>query len=68
MLFSKKDGKAVIISRIDRTWSAETVGLSSDAISRPDFWQAAKKYKAGKDLFTLAAMANVWARGGPMTF
>jgi formylmethanofuran dehydrogenase subunit E-like metal-binding protein len=68
MLYSKADGDAVIISRENSSWSVEILNLSAAAISTADFWEKAKNHPVGKDLFTLATLANVWARGGPYDF
>jgi formylmethanofuran dehydrogenase subunit E-like metal-binding protein len=68
MLFKKSSGDAVIISRDNQGWSSETLNLSARNISDPSFWEKSKTFKAGRDLFSLAAMANVWAKGGPYDF
>jgi len=69
MLFKKTGGDAVIISRKDETWLAETLNLSAASISAPAFWKtASQEFTAGADMFTLAAVANVWTKGGPYDF
>lgn len=68
MLFQKISGQAVIISKTKDAWQSETLDLSPAAISSPAFWEGAQKYAAGGDMFTLAAMANVWAKDGPYDF
>ncbi|WP_022666157.1 FmdE family protein [Desulfospira joergensenii] len=69
MLFKRSDGNAVIISRTADSWLKEALSLSEAAISSPSFWKTVKEdFKAGSDIFTLAAMANVWANQGPYDF
>ena len=69
MLFKRSDGNAVIISRISDFWVNETLNISETSISSPSFWENVKKdFKCGSDMFTLAAMANVWANHGPYDF
>lgn len=68
MLFHKSSGEAVILSRMEGTWSSEIIDLGSAAISQPAFWERTGGYHAGRDLFTLAAIANVWAQDGPYDF
>lgn len=69
MLFKKTNGDAVIISRAEQAWASEPLNLSAAIISALSFWKTAKEdFKAGADMFTLAAMANVWAKDGPYDF
>jgi formylmethanofuran dehydrogenase subunit E-like metal-binding protein len=68
MLFKKESGQAVVISLEDKAFVSEAMDLSPTSISQPAFWEKAKEFKAGKDMFTLAAIANVWAKGGPYDF
>jgi formylmethanofuran dehydrogenase subunit E-like metal-binding protein len=68
MLFKKKSGDAVIISRVGQTWLAETLNLGEETISAPEFWEKAKAFNAEKDIFSLATIANVWAKNGPYDF
>ncbi len=68
MLFHKTSGQAVIISRMDGTWSAQSLDMGPEAIVQPAFWERTGDYQAGRDLFTLAAIANVWAKDGPYDF
>ncbi len=68
MLFSKKDGHAVIVSRENGKWENDDLDLGADTISKATFWEKAGDFHAGRDMFTLAAMANVWAKGGPYDF
>ena len=68
LLMRRVDGQAVIISRDNADWISETMNLSPATISTPAFWETAKSYKAGKDMSTLAAIAAVWAKGGPYDF
>ncbi|MFH2093761.1 MAG: FmdE family protein [Pseudomonadota bacterium] len=69
MLFKKSDGRAVIISRLQQDWFSETLNLSAETVLSPSFWKTVKEdYKAGADMFTLAVMANVWAKDGPYDF
>ncbi|WP_054698414.1 FmdE family protein [Desulfosarcina cetonica] len=67
MLF-KRSGAAVIVSREGTGWISESVDLGPAAISQPAFWKKTDDYKAGRDLFTLAAVANAWAKGAPYDF
>lgn len=67
MLF-KKDGAAVIVSRDGGDWIAESIDLGPSVVSSPAFWEKTGDYRAGRDLFTLAAMANAWAKGAPYDF
>lgn len=68
MLYKKSNGAAVIIGRDNQAWTSESLDLSAEAISDPAFWEKTGTFKAGRDLFSLAAMANVWAMGGPYDF
>ena len=68
MLYKKDSGNAVVISRIGQTWLSETLNLGAKTISTLEFWEKAKAFKAGKDLFSLATIANVWAEDGPYDF
>ena len=68
MLYVKKSGQPVIISRVGTTWVSETLDLSGKTITTPDFWEKAKVLEAGKDMFSLAAIANVWAHNRPYDF
>ncbi|WP_319408305.1 FmdE family protein [uncultured Desulfosarcina sp.] len=68
MLFRKKDGDAVILSRMENRWITDTLNIGPSAISRPAFWEKIDRYQAGRDLFSLAAMANAWAKGAPYDF
>ncbi len=68
MLFSKKDGNAVIFSRINNKWETDALNIGPETISKPDFWNKTKTLKAGRDVSSLASMANVWAKGGPYDF
>jgi len=68
MLFHKTSGEAVIISPGEQGWSAQNLNLGPATISQPAFWERTGDYQAGQDLFTLAAIANVWAKDGPYDF
>jgi len=68
MLMKKGTGDAVIISKTENEWLSEKLNLGSSAIAAPSFWENAKKFEAGRDMFTLAAVANVWAKNGPYDF
>ncbi len=68
MLFNKISGDAVIISRAEQKWQKDTLNLSAKTIASPAFWENIQQYKAAKDMFTLAAIANVWAQDGPYDF
>ena len=68
MLFRKTDGQAVIISRENNSWVTDAVNMSLDIIAKAAFWEKTDTYHAGRDMSTLASMANVWARGGPYDF
>jgi formylmethanofuran dehydrogenase subunit E-like metal-binding protein len=68
MLFVKPAGETVIISRTDKGWSSEALNLGPKTIGQAAFWEKKDAYKAGGDLFSLAAMANVWAQDGPYDF
>lgn len=68
LLMRKSDGSAVVISREGNNWVSEKINLGSAVISTPAFWEQAKAFKAGEDMFTLAAIAAVWAHGGPYDF
>ena len=68
MLFRKTDGQAVIISREKSNWVTDTVNIGPDTISKAAFWEKIDTYHAGRDMFTLASLANVWAKGGPYDF
>ncbi|BBO87866.1 FmdE family protein [Desulfosarcina ovata] len=67
MLF-KRSGAAVIVSREGTGWISESVDLGPTVISQPTFWKKTDDYRAGRDLFTLAAVANAWAKGAPYDF
>jgi len=68
MLFDKTNGNAVIISKEEKQWVSEKLNMSPAEISKPSFWEKSKGFFAGKDMFTLAAIADVWAEGGPYDF
>ncbi len=69
MLFKKANGQAVIISQDGPVWAEESLDLGPDHISDPAFWKSVKKTcKAGRDMFTLAAMSTAWAQGAPYDF
>jgi len=68
MLFHKVSGEAVILSRMEGTWSSQALAMGPAAISQAAFWERTGDYQAGRDLFTLAAVANVWAQDGPYDF
>ena len=68
MLFSKTNGQAVIISRENNNWVTDAVNIGPDTIAKAAFWEKIDTYHAGKDMFTLASLANVWAKGGPYDF
>lgn len=68
MLFRKKDGNAVIISRMESHWTHDTLNIGPSTILQPAFWKKTDAFQAGRDMFTLASMANVWAKDGPYDF
>jgi formylmethanofuran dehydrogenase subunit E-like metal-binding protein len=68
MLFKKSTGHAVIISLKDQKPIAEKLNLSARTISDQSFWKITGALNAGKDMFTLAAIANMWAKGAPYDF
>jgi formylmethanofuran dehydrogenase subunit E-like metal-binding protein len=68
MLYKKNNGDAVIISRENQTWTSEKLNIGAATISNPSFWETTGTFKAGADLFTLAAIANVWAKDVPYDF
>jgi formylmethanofuran dehydrogenase subunit E-like metal-binding protein len=68
MLYRKDSGNAVVVSRVGQTWLSEALSLDAKTISTPEFWKKAKAFNAGKDLFSLAIIANTWAKNGPYDF
>ncbi len=69
MLFNRQDRQAVIFTRSGSGWSTDRLSLAPQVISDPAFWKTtAKSYAAGRDLFTLAAIASAWAEGAPYDF
>lgn len=68
MLFSKKDGHAIIFSREKNKWESDNLNIDPATISQTTFWEKTDTCHAGQDMFTLAAMANVWAKDGPYDF
>ena len=68
LLMRKTDGETVIISREGTDWVSDRMNLSPASIASPSFWEEAKKFKAGKDMGAMAAIAAVWAQGGPYDF
>ncbi len=68
LLMRKTDGETVIISREGTDWVSEKMNLSPAALAAPAFWEEAKKFKAGKDIGSMAAIAAVWAKDGPYDF
>lgn len=68
MLFKKSTGDAVIMSLKDQKPITEKLNLSPGTISEPSFWKTTGALNAGKDMFTLAAIANMWAKGAPYDF
>ena len=68
MLFNKATGDAVIISLSDREPVAERLNLGLQTISEPSFWKSTERSAAGRDIFTLVAMAHMWAKEAPYDF
>jgi formylmethanofuran dehydrogenase subunit E-like metal-binding protein len=68
MLFKKDSGNAVVISRMGRNWLSEALNLGAKTISDSGFWEKTKGLETGKDMFTLATIANVWAKDAPYDF
>jgi len=69
MLLKKSNRYAVIISADKPKWIVDTLAFTRTTVSDPNFWKNAKdNYAAGKDLFTLATLANAWAEGAPYDF
>jgi formylmethanofuran dehydrogenase subunit E-like metal-binding protein len=68
MLFKKSTGDAVIISLKDQKPITENLNLSAQTISEPSFWKTSGALTAGRDMFTLATIANMWAKGAPYDF
>ena len=68
MLFNKNDGHAVVISRTNNNWESDFLNIGPATISQSAFWKKTDTYHAGRDMFTLASMANVWAKDGPYDF
>jgi formylmethanofuran dehydrogenase subunit E-like metal-binding protein len=68
MLFSKKDGHAVIFSREKNKWESDDLNLGPAIISRADFRKKTNSYHAGRDIGSMATIANVWAKDGPYDF
>ncbi|MEJ2038822.1 MAG: FmdE family protein [Desulfosarcinaceae bacterium] len=68
LIFKKTSGDGVILSLKDRAPVVEKLKMNAEAISQKSFWDKAKSLEAGRDMFTLAAIANVWAKGGPYDF
>jgi formylmethanofuran dehydrogenase subunit E-like metal-binding protein len=68
MLFKKTTGDAVIISLKNQKPITEKLNLGARAISEPSFWKTTKALNTSKDIFTLATIANMWAKGAPYDF
>jgi len=68
MLFKKSTGDAVIISLVDQKPITEKLNLGARTISEPSFWKTTGALNAGRDMFTLATIANMWAKGAPYDF
>ena len=52
----------MIISKTDLAWFTDTLNMGPKAIADPEFWKKTKEFHAGRDMFTLAAVSNVWGR------
>jgi formylmethanofuran dehydrogenase subunit E-like metal-binding protein len=68
MLFKKSTGDAVIISLKEQKPVTEKLNLGAQTISEASFWKTTGELNAGKDMFTLATIANMWAKGAPYDF
>jgi formylmethanofuran dehydrogenase subunit E-like metal-binding protein len=68
MLFKKSTGDAIIISLKDQKPITERLNLSARNISEASFWKTIGALNTGKDMFTLATIANMWAKGAPYDF
>jgi formylmethanofuran dehydrogenase subunit E-like metal-binding protein len=68
MLFKKSTGDAVIMSLKNQKPVTEKLNLSAGTISESSFWKTTGALNAGKDMFTLATIANMWAKGAPYDF
>jgi len=68
MLFARKTGDAVVINAVDGQFVADRLNMSAATIADKAFWERSKDFAAGKDMFTLAAIANAWAKKAPYDF
>jgi formylmethanofuran dehydrogenase subunit E-like metal-binding protein len=68
LLFARKTGDAVVISAAAGQYVAEKINMSATAIADKAFWDQSQQFAAGKDMFTLAGIANAWAAGAPYDF
>ena len=68
LLFSRPSGEGVVISAEAAGYVSEKIQMGLAAISEKSFWECAGGYGIGRDLFTLAGIANAWAEGAPYDF
>jgi formylmethanofuran dehydrogenase subunit E-like metal-binding protein len=68
LLFARKTGEAVIISAAAGQYAAEKLNMSATTIADKAFWDQSQQFAAGKDMFTLAGIANAWAAKAPYDF
>ncbi len=68
LLFSRQNGQAVVLSAAAGGFDAEKLDMGIEAIADKKFWDRSKKFLAGRDMFTLAAIANAWAQNAPYDF
>lgn len=68
MLFSRKTSDSIIISHVNDEWRTDTLNIKPSVISEREFWEKTYTFQANKDMFTLAILANVRAKGAPNDF
>ena len=67
-LFRKTTGDAAVITWSDEKKVKETMDLSPSKVSEKPFWQNAKRFACGPDLFTISTIAGSWALGAPYDY
>ena len=68
LLFNRRSGQGVVVGAEAGDYVSTRLQMGLAAISEKKFWDQADQYGIGRDLFTLAGIANAWAEGAPYDF